>query len=1032
MFSRSSPMRVRYAFTISVVALATLLRFALEPVLNLEVPFILYFPTVVLCAWFGGLRQGVLATLLSSLIAWYVFFPPQYSFKVSDRTAPAQVIIFLLAGTLISALAESLHRAQRRTEASEAREREQREQYRIILASTGDAVIATDANGCVSFMNKVAESLTGWNQEAASGKPLEEVFQIINEHTRTQVENPALRAMREGRIVGLANHTILIPKEGAEIPIDDSGAPLKDATGKTLGAVLIFRDITERRLAEDRFRLAVESAPNAMVMVDEEGRIVLVNSQTERLFGYARQELIGQPIEMLVPARLRQQHPAYRAGFAAVPQTRPMGAGRDLFGLRKDGSEVPIEIGLNPLQVKGKTMVLSSIVDISSRRQSERALRESEELYRATFANAPVGVAHVGLDGRWLRFNDAICAITGYTREELYTKTFADITHPDDIEADWAQAQRLVTGEISTYSMEKRYLRSDGSIVWVNLTVSLLRDTNQQPLHYISVVEDITARKQAEEALRAREAELESIINQTPFMLTRCSRDLRYRFISHAYAAMIGLSPEEVEGKPIAEIMGEEGFKTILPHLEKVLAGQRVEYESEVPFQKAGVRSLQVVYMPEMDEQENVKGWIASILDVTDRKRAEKERLHLLASERAAREQAEAANRAKDEFVAMISHEIRSPLNSILGWAQMLRTGKFDAVETARAVEVIERNARAQLQLIEDLLDISRVITGKLTLEVRTVELGQIIENALESIRPAAEAKAIQLQVQLAARDQLLTGDPNRLQQIVWNLLSNAVKFTPTQGRIEVTLERIADQLQLTVRDSGLGISPEFLPFVFDRFSQANTSSERKYSGLGLGLAIVRHLVELHGGTIHADSEGEGQGATFTVRFPLRAAQSQTSDVAQTTFGSEYDTALIDAIRLDGLRVLVVDDEAESRELVLAILTQRRVEVKACASAAEALAILEQWQPAVVISDIAMPEEDGYGFIKKLRALEATRGWKIPAVALTGYARREDRRRTLAAGFQVHIPKPVEAVELIVVIASLAGRLDKARAEEIE
>jgi len=418
-----------------------------------------------------------------------------------------------------------------------------------------------------------------------------------------------------------------------------------------------------------------------------------------------------------------------------------------------------------------------------------------------------------------------------------------------------------------------------------------------------------------------------------------------------------------------------------------------------------------------------VIGAVLIFRDITERRLAEEERSTLLASERAAREKAEAASRSKDEFVAMISHEIRSPLNSILGWAQLLRRGKFDQAETERATEIIERNARAQSQLIEDLLDISRVITGKLTLNVRSVELAQIIEAAMDSIRPAAEAKSIQLRARLESRGGLVSGDPNRLQQIVWNLLSNAVKFTPRHGRVEVSLRRVDSHLQIAVSDSGVGISPEFLPSVFDRFSQANTTSERKYGGLGLGLAIVRHLVELHGGTARADSPGEGLGATFTVTLPVKAIREEMSELERAAPSVGYADSLTDAITLDGLRVMIVDDEAEARDLLTAMLTRRGAEVKACASAAEALEEIERWRPSVLVSDIGMPDEDGYTLIGKLRTLGPERGGRIPAVALTAYARSEDRMRALTSGFQVHVPKPIEAGELVVVIASLAGRL---------
>lgn len=371
----------------------------------------------------------------------------------------------------------------------------------------------------------------------------------------------------------------------------------------------------------------------------------------------------------------------------------------------------------------------------------------------------------------------------------------------------------------------------------------------------------------------------------------------------------------------------------------------------------------------------------------------------------------------------MISHELRSPLNSILGWAHMLRTSKFDHSETPRAIEIIERNAKSQAQLIGDLLDISRIITGKLTLNVFPVEPKQIIEAAIDSIRPAADAKYIQLDADLASYVDVISADPDRLQQIVWNLLSNAIKFTPKNGRVGVKLERRESQIQIAVSDSGVGINRKFLPFVFDRFSQANTSSIRKYGGLGLGLSIVRHLVELHGGTVRADSPGEGQGATFTVILPIRAVKGETGEFEpRRALNAEENLSLSDAVNLDGLRVMIVDDEEEARELLETVLTRRGAEVRTCSSAQEALETIEEWRPSVLVSDIGMPDEDGYSLIKKLRVLEEERGGNLPAVALTGYARSEDRMRALAAGFQMHLPKPVDLSELILVVASLAGR----------
>ena len=404
--------------------------------------------------------------------------------------------------------------------------------------------------------------------------------------------------------------------------------------------------------------------------------------------------------------------------------------------------------------------------------------------------------------------------------------------------------------------------------------------------------------------------------------------------------------------------------------------------------------------------------------------RAKEEREQLLMSEQSARVEAEAASRLKDEFLATVSHELRTPLTAVLGWSHLLRINKeLDENARQHALDVIERNAHSQQQLIEDLLDVSRIITGKLRLDVRPVDPISFIEAAIEAVLPAAEAKEIRIQKLLDTGVSSISGDPARLQQIVWNLLSNAIKFTPRGGRVQVHLERINSHVEISVSDSGEGIKAEFLPFVFDRFRQADGSTMRQYSGLGLGLAIVRHLVELHGGTVQASSPGNGQGATFTVKLPLMAVYRDESE-AERVHSSARETYLQVEYtdNLEGLKVLVVDDEVDTLELIKISLQRCGAEVATASSSAEALDLLERITPDVIISDIGMPLEDGYNFIRKVRALPPERGGKIPAVALTAYARAEDRLRVLRSGFQMHMSKPVELTELIAIVWNVAAR----------
>jgi PAS domain S-box-containing protein len=553
---------------------------------------------------------------------------------------------FLVLNEKIDALAKEI-RVRRRAEEEAL---EQRQWFKVTLASIGDAVIATDAQGRITFMNPVAQALTGWLENEALGKPLQEAFQIINEYTRETVENPVDKVFREGTIVGLANHTLLITKDGVERPIDDSGAPIKDETGKLVGTVLVFHDITERR--------------------------------------------------------------------------------------------------------------------------------RSEEIQR-----------------------------------------------------------------------------------------------------------------------------------------------------------------------------------------------------------------------------------------------------QLLEREQQARVRAEEASRLKDEFLATVSHELRTPLNAILGWARMLRGGNLNQQTAAKALETIEQSAKSQNALIEDILDVSRIITGGLRLNFQTIELLPVLEMALDSVRPTAEAKGLHLFSRLAADTGSIAADPQRIQQIIWNILSNAVKFTPKGGSVQVDLARRNSQVEISVTDSGIGIRPDFLPFVFDRFRQGDSSSTRFHGGLGLGLAIVRHLVELHGGSVLAESPGEGLGATFMVTLPVAALRQEFSPLQAAPGSANAPESLGLTFDLQGLRILVVDDEEAARDLLKVVLTQSGASVHAAASSADALAALETWNPHVLVSDIGMPIEDGYQFIRQVREREAARGGQIPAVALTAYAKSEDRLRALSAGYQMHVAKPVDPLELVAVIASLTGRL---------
>ncbi len=487
--------------------------------------------------------------------------------------------------------------------------------------------------------------------------------------------------------------------------------------------------------------------------------------------------------------------------------------------------------------------------------------------------------------------------------------------------------------------------------------------------------------------------------------------DYVFMEMNAAFERLTGLDGRQVRGKRVTQVLpGIESDPTdwIGRYGRVALTGEPIRFESyAAPLGKWYAVSA---FCPH-------KGYFAvSFSDITDRKAAEAELQRALACERDARREAEEANRTKDEFLASVSHELRSPLNAILGWAVMLRSGvAIDADTQRRALETIERGARAQRQLIDDLLDLARITSGKLRLDVQAVELIPVIEAAVDAVRPTADAKQIRLRVILDPAATPVSGDPDRLQQIVWNLLSNAIKFTGKGGEVQVTLERVNSHVEIVVSDSGAGIAPELVPHVFERFRQG--PGGRRAGGLGLGLAIVRELVELHGGSVHAASEGIGQGACFTVRLPLRAVRVEAPEPSQAA-----TLQATDAPTLHGVRVLAVDDEPETREVLRAMFETAGADVKVVASARHALEALKAERWDVLVSDIEMPDRDGYGLIREVRKMDAVRGLPLPAVALTAYARTHDRIRAITAGFDIHVAKPVEPVELLTVVATLAAR----------
>ena len=720
--------------------------------------------------------------------------------------------------------------------------------------------------------------------------------------------------------------------------------------------------------------------------------------------------------------------------------------------------------------------------------RTRETLRKSEERLRAIFEQAAVGIAIADLDGRFIDTNSKCAEILGYPEDQLRQMTFFDLTHPEDLPETRETIGELLAGVVSASLLEKRYLRRDRSVVWSLTTVTLLKDEAGRPQQFIGIIEDITARKAAEAALHEETRMLE-VLNETGKTLaskldleaviqavTDAGRDLSgaamgaffYNTVdgrgeSFLLHTLSGIPREAFEkfGNPratplfgptfcgeapirIDDVLADERYGTMAPYhgmseghppvrsyLSVPVCGRSGEVIGGLFFghPRPGVfteRSERLIVG--LAAQAGIAFDTARLFEAA--RKAAEERQVLLDSERAARGEAERMSQIKDEFLATLSHELRTPLNAILGWSQILKNGK-DRDDFLRGLEVIERNARAQTQLIEDLLDMSRITSGKLRLDVQPLNPMTIVEAAIETLKPALDAKGIRLETFLDPSTGPIAGDPGRLQQVVWNLLSNGVKFTPKGGKVQVILQRINSHIEIQVADTGAGVDADFLPYLFERFRQGDHSTTRRHGGLGLGLSIVKSLVELHGGSVEAASPGEGRGTTVTVSLPLLAVLQPAETGDRVHPAAETPPAAGPIPReLAGLRVLVVDDQPDARDLLTRVLEDGGADVVVAASGEEALIRIEAHQPHVLVSDIGMPGMDGFELLRRVRTLDPAAGGRTPAIALTAFSRSEDRTRALRAGFVVHVTKPVDPSELVATVASVAGRLGLPRQGE--
>ncbi|HEY0746914.1 MAG TPA: PAS domain S-box protein [Steroidobacteraceae bacterium] len=661
-------------------------------------------------------------------------------------------------------------------------------------------------------------------------------------------------------------------------------------------------------------------------------------------------------------------------------------------------------------------------------------LRQSEERFRLLVESVrDYAIFMLDPDGHILTWNAGAERFKGYQADEIIGQHFSRFYPPETLESGLPEHELKVARETGVFEDEGWRVKKDGSQFWANVVITAMRDDEGELVGFAKVTRDLTQRRAHEEELRRSEERfrllVEGVTEYAIFMLD-----------ANGNVASWNSGAERIKGYAASEIIGQhfsifypaDARDSQWPDHELQVAAERGSFvDTGWRLRKDGTTFWANVTITALrDSTGCLVGYAKLTRDLTENKRVEaldganRQREEMLDAERSARMAAQRATRLKDEFLATLSHELRTPLSAILGWTQLLLREEPPKGPDAqkRAIEVIDRNARAQVQLIDDLLDLSRIMTGKLRLDLHQISFASVVEAAVDSARPTADTKGIRLKAMLGASRDIISADGARLQQVVWNLLTNAIKFTPKGGQVQVLLQRVNSHLELSVSDTGIGIPGSYLPYVFDRFSQKDSSTTRTFGGLGLGLAISKQLVELHGGSIRAASQGEGKGATFSVQLPLSIVQLEDESSPRVHPTTETQPGEnLSLPRLDGVHIFAVDDEPDARELLREVLEAQGAEVTSFASAEDVLMALKKAKPTVLICDIGMPRMDGYQLIRALRADEARMN-RIPALALTAFARAEDRKRSLIAGYQAHLAKPFDVGELILLIADLVGR----------
>ena len=872
----SSPSR--YGIAIASVLLAVAARWTLPPLLGERQPFVTFYIALIVSAWFGGLGPSLLALALGALSALALFTPRPGSPSANTTADLLGAALYVVVGSVLVAYSQAHRTARSRLEQAEASERRQRRRVETTLASIGDAVLTTDAGGRVAVMNPVAEALTGWTQHEAVGKPLGEVFRIVNEETRNEAKNPADRARREGAAVGRADHTVLIARNGKDRAIDGGAAPIRDDDGAVTGSVLVFRDVAGRRDAE--------------------------------------QELA----------------------------------------------------------------------------RSERELADF-------FENATVGLHWVGPDGTILRANRAELEMLGYDREEYIGRHIAEFHADEAVICDILR--RLQAGE-ALHDCPARLRCKDGSVKDVLIDSSVMREGGEF-VHTRCFTRDVTGRLRAEAALRDSEGRFRTMAESIPQLAWMARPDGHIYWYNRRWHEYTGTTPEQMEGWGWQGVHDPEVLPSVLERWKASIAGGE-PFDMVFPLRGADgeFRPFLTRVMPVRDENGKVAHWFGTNTDIADRLEVEREL-------REAKEEAEAASRAKTQFLAVLSHELRTPLNPILLATTAMLDRPARPEEIRPTLEMIRRNVNLQAKLIDDLLDVMRVVRGRMRMDREVADCHRLVEEAVEVCRSEVRDKSLHLEVGLAAVRRHCNADPARLKQVFWNLIKNAVKYTPEGGTVAIRTHNGGDDdgtLVVEVSDSGVGIEPEVLPRIFDPFQQGETTVIRRFGGLGLGLAICKGIVEAHGGELSAGSPGPGRGATFRVELEALADPETRAEGPAAGCG---DSAPTDA---GPLRILVVEDEAATLRLMARLLRALGHEVREAGTLAGALEVARSERFDLIVSDIGLPDGSG---LDLMRRVTAERG-ALPSIALSGFGTEEDIRRSREVGFSAHMTKPIDFSRLEAVI----------------